>query len=196
MPQPDQNSWRQDQRRAFNLLHTLCAGHATTLTPFLHRGQGVEAFGFRGLAGALILIGWFGFTRDPLFQGYFVAWLVALGLRRIEAWRLERKGEPIHTCSTGWPVVSEWLGVSGDIGRGVEAAACLGCAIVLAWASESYGVPWNGLAVYIGLGAFSLLFDFGVSRAITNRQLRQMLDAKIEQTSLMERFHQWQGEGR
>lgn len=183
---------RPNRKDGFNFLTLVLSGHAATLQPWLRRGQGREAYGFRGIAGLVLLL-LFAFTGNPCMGWYLGLWLVALLFRRAESVALRNKGWVCHSMSTGRPVISDILRCSEKTARTLEPLLCALIGIVLAViAEDQLYPPLSMLAAYIGFGLVSLTFEEVMCAAVIERRAQAMMDAKMEQDAVMQRFKELQ----
>jgi hypothetical protein len=181
---------KQRQADHFNMrggaiiLNLLVGGLATTVTPFMRYGFGVEAFGLNALAAFVMILLYAGETRDPAMIYFFYAWLLAVIAQRLETWRLVRKGWVEHSRYAGYP----WLAMKLPFIKKpvtakncVEPVLCLLVGALLCPLSEALGV-------FIMLGLPSLLIQRAIESQVNINRLRRMRDAAIEQRYLSDLY--------
>lgn len=183
-----------DRKTAFNVLHALATAHATSVTVFTRLGFGSEALGFRGLAAVILLWATAAFSRNPLMAGWLLAFFAALVVQRLVTLWQYLRGVLVHSHYAGRPLL-EWLGLGEASARAAEGALCFFAGIALACVAEAYRLPHLlGPAVYLGLGFFSLGFDYLVGEAVLHRRARAAIDAMIEQEAVARKVRSMLGD--
>jgi hypothetical protein len=129
----------------FNVLRFLMFAHATTIYPFLRKGQGAEAYNRRG-AWALLRLGAAAmFSGDPALQTFFAVWFCLVPLRRIQAALTRRRGWRSHSRYTGLPLLTYWLRLPEKAARQLEPFLRLGAHFAAGVVGEEYRLPWQAL---------------------------------------------------
>jgi len=184
-----QNKQRQvdhfNLRGGAMISNLLIDGLATTVTPFIRYGFGVDAFAHNALAAFVIILLYAGESRDPVMIYYFYAWLLMLIGQRLETSRLARKGWVQHSRYSGHP----WLALKLHFVKKevtaknvVEPMLCLVVGALLC--------PLSGaLGGFVMLGFPSLLFQRAIQSQVNINRVRQMRDAAMEQRYLSDLYH-------
>jgi hypothetical protein len=175
----------QTQRKkedGLGVLYFLCNIHATCITPFIRSGFGKNALGWNGVLAFALL--WYMACTEKGMGWYFAAWFVALIYRRLQTFRLLRRGELIHTRYAGYP----WLAMKCPFVRSehtaevfVEPMGCLFVAVLLAHFSP-------GMGGFVLIGGAALFIRTGIEGMITDKRVEQMRDAAIEQAWYSEEY--------
>ena len=159
--------------------------HRSMIVPMRKR-FGVESLGLIGFLCLLLMAGWAMYTKDPFMWAYTLYWFLCAVLRRMEAYRLVRRGERIHGLSDGWPV---WATRAPFVGYGaatalVEPLIVLGWCAALWWLSGRLGTP-PGLALWLTPGPLTLVTVASLRGRIHSRRAEAILDARLEQEAVV-----------
>jgi hypothetical protein len=168
----------EDQQKkgdGLGVLYFLCNIHATCISPFIRSGFGKNALGWNGLLAFTLL--WYMACTEKGMGWYFAAWFVALIYRRIQTFRMLRRGELIHTRYSGHP----WLALKCPFVRTeytatvfVEPMLCFIAGVALAPLSP-------GMGGFVLFGFLSFIARAGIEGMITEKRMERMQDAMIEQ---------------
>jgi hypothetical protein len=175
--------------QGFNIAYALLVMHQRALVVPLRNRWGVQALGMPCLLALVMMAVWAGFSRDPYLWWWIGVWLLCFLVRRIEAVRLNLKGERIHSQYDGWPEGAICLGRTEKIAKlVVEPAiwAVFGFVLLQVYAEQGwspYGLPYFFLA-----GVFSLPYVELVKQAVLQRRTQAMLDARVEQEQTTAEF--------
>jgi hypothetical protein len=157
------------------VLYFLCNIHATCISPFIRSGFGKNALGWNGVLAFALL--WYMACTEKGMGWYFAAWFIALILRRIQTFRMLRRGELIHTRYSGYP----WLAMKCPFVRTehtaqlfVEPMGCIVAGVLLAHLSP-------GMGGFVLFGFVSFIVRAGIEGIITEKRMERMQDAMIEQ---------------
>lgn len=166
-----------------NLLHWLFNGQAACIAPFLRQGMGVNYPGADGLVGLVMILAYGSVTGDRWMLTYFWGWLIAIILRRIESFRLQRRGEVLHSRYTGTPLVLKFRFIKRETTAKniVEPMLCVVIGALLCPVSEALGQ-------FVMLGAISLMGQRAIESQVNINRVRKMRDLEIEQRMLGEWF--------
>src|SRR5437016_1026902 len=104
--QTEETGFRTKSNQGFNLLRLLADSHATTFTPFLRTGFGINANSWNGVGAMVLLLLWCcADPHDRVMSSYFLLWIGALAVQKCKTLTLIRRGAKIHSQYGGDP----WL---------------------------------------------------------------------------------------
>lgn len=174
--QQQETGFRDKANEAFNLLYFLASVHATTITPFIRTGFGVNVNGWNGVGAMLLLLFWCAADPwDQVMSSYFILWFGALLYQKARTRKLIRQGVKIHSRYTG----DSWLAMkipffrTESKARCVEPTMCFFIGITVLPISQALGTLYM-----IGFLTFSIRAVIDV--AATDARVQAMNDAEIE----------------
>jgi len=162
----------------FAILYFVANVLATSVAVFIRRNFGREALGLNSL-GAVLVLYTLSASEGPGFLVFVAAFIVAQVWRRIETFRLIRRGAVIHSRYPGYPywamkvpfVKSEKVAMEL-----VEPVMCFTVGLLLCPISVGLG----GYLVVCGIG---FIVRNCIDDALDRKRIERMQDATIE--------HQW-----
>jgi hypothetical protein len=175
MPDGQLQQEKPDNSDPLGMLYFVANVHFMCFCPFLRRRMGVEGFGLAGLVALIVLTVWSPFA-GPLMYLWLLLWFLAVIYRRVESFRLARKGVAIHSRFAGEP----WLALKmpfvkkASTATGIiEPLMCLVVGLLLLPVSERMGG-------FIAVGFITLLVRNGIEHAIYEKRVQRMKDAELE----------------
>src|SRR5262249_21536970 len=102
-PGQSMNGDRPQRGDALGLVYFLANVHATCLTVPIRRCFGREALGWYGFPALLAMLCYASFSRSGAVLAYIALWLAFLISRRIETFRLLKRGAVFHSRYAGFP---------------------------------------------------------------------------------------------
>jgi len=174
----NQPNGQSDKVDVVGVLYLVANVLATSVAVFIRRGFGREALGFNSLIAVIVLYT-LSASEGRGFLIFTGAFIVAQVWRRIETFRLIRKGAIIHSRYAGYPylamkvpfVKSEKMAMEL-----VEPVMCFTVGILLCPLSVGLG----GYLVVCGVG---FIVRHCINDALDRKRIERMQDATIE--------HQW-----
>ena len=174
-----QDDWRATTAQGLNLVYFVSNVFATSIGVFIRKDFGKEALGFNSLFAFIAMVLIAGDSPDKAF-GYFVIAFVGMQIyRRIETFRLCRKGDVIHSQYAGYPYLAMKVPFvkSEKVAREVvEPVICVIAGLLLMPVSV-------GMGDYILICAIGLVVRHCMEDAVSRRRVQRMRDAQIE--------HEW-----
>ena len=181
-PNQDQNQ-QQGQitgTYALGMIYAAANVLATSMAVFLRRGFGREALSWNSMLALLVLVVLI--VDDPLFGYFALAFLFAQLVRRVETFRLIRKGAVIHSRYAGYPYWAMKVPLIRDEKVAREAIEPLICFLTgLMLCPLSVGI--GGYVMCCGV-AFTV--RHALEEEVSRKRVERMQDAQIE--------HEWYAE--
>lgn len=135
--------------------------------PLLRSRWGTEGFGMAaGLAFLILIL----LTPDPIMAIYLWIWLIAVVIRRAEAWKLYRQGAAIHSQFQGQPCLK---------GLSYENATIFGEPIIIAVTGLLLAGYSQTAGMFFLCGAMAMFVTALSERMMLRRQVMQMRDTEI-----------------
>jgi hypothetical protein len=181
-PQDNEKGFNLSRKDSFNLLYAVARGHAMCFLPFFRKNFGSEALGVPGLIAFVLMLLVGGFGEIPEMLYFMGLWLVAMLYQRTNTMVAMWKGVVRHSRYEG-DVDTKLIRNRSTVKLILEPVTCglFGLCI------EMSGIS-HGLAVFIGMGFFSLSAVAWIDRQLEHKRLEAMRDAAIEQSYLASRY--------
>lgn len=162
----------------FGLIYLAANVLATSVAVFIRRGFGKEALALNSLLAFVLLI-LLSASEGRAFLLFAVAFLFAQIWRRIETFRLIRRGVILHTRYPGypyWAMKMPFVKTEHRAKELIEPVFCFIIGILLC----PFSVGIGGYLVLCGIG---FIVRYGIDDALARKRIERMQDATIE--------HQW-----
>lgn len=170
------------RKDSFNAIYALAMGHAMCFLPFLRRDFGCEALGRPGITAFIMMILLAGLGVIPDLWPFIGIWMLAMLWQRLSTMRAMQRGVIRHSRYYG--DIATRLSKNPKIVKlAIEPLLC-----ILIGACLEAGGCSHGLAMFVGIGAFSLGLVALIDRQVDDKRLQAMRDAAIEQTYLAARY--------
>lgn len=188
--QPDRSQAPDDLRSALNWLITLAWCAATPVETVLHRNIGERYLGINALGGLLLLLLYGGLAGGPRGEGagavalFLIVYVCMCVCARISAFRRARRGEHVHSYSSGDPRLCRLVPKMDpeNVKRYVEPFALFLTGAVLEGAAPALGR-------YLVTAAVALLILEQFRSRMQEVRTLDMRDAHLDARRSMERFH-------
>lgn len=192
--QQDQND-SMNFKRNFNIAYMACLIHQRALVVPFRNQFGTQALGAPcGLAFVLMLL-WAAFSRDPFMWMWTLMWLICFIRRRVEALRLAKSGQRIHSQYDGWPWDAIRIGRTEKAAKLVVEPLLVGIlGALLYWIYSLAAMSPYGLPYFLLSGIFTLPLVESVKHTILQRRTQSMLDAQLDQEQVMQDFRDRYGD--
>src|SRR5262245_62031247 len=103
MHQQQQPNDKLTQKQTFNILYLILLAFQRGVTVPFRTRYGSEALGRPGFTACILIVLWAVFSQNQLMYLWLLFWLFALAVRRLETFRLLRRGVRLHSGYDGWP---------------------------------------------------------------------------------------------
>jgi hypothetical protein len=180
--QSNEKGFNPSMKDSFNILYVLAKGHAMCFLPFFRRNFGSEALGWPGFTAFILMLLVGSFGRIPELMGFMGIWIVVMLGQRASTMRAMRQGVVRHSRYEG-DVDTKLCRNRSTMKRVVEPLVCVLAGVCI----ETAGIS-HGLAMFVGMGFFSLSVVAGIDRQLDQKRVQAMRDAAIEQSYLARRF--------
>jgi hypothetical protein len=167
---------------SFNLAYVGAKAHAMCFLPFFRRNFGNEALGWPCATAFILMLLVGEFCQIPEMMGFMGFWMIVVLGQRASTMRQFRQGVIRHSRYEG-DTTSRLIRNPSTVKRVVEPLVCVLGGVCI----EAAGVS-HGLAVFVGMGAFSLAFVAGIDKELDDKRVQAMRDAAIQQSYLAARF--------
>jgi hypothetical protein len=192
-PQPQQNDMTEKWKRNFRFGHALMFMIQRAITVPWRERQGMQSLRTPCALAMVLMFVWWMVSADRLMGAYLGTWVICFLWRRSETQRLIRQGERIHSDDDGRPAIAlgfgRLFGCTEKTARlVVEPIIAVGLGGVLYSIYQDHGWSPAGLPYFFLAGGFALPFVELVRRAIWERRIEGMNDARIEQEAVMQEY--------
>lgn len=163
------------------LIHLAANVLATSIAVFIRRGFGKEALGLNSILAFVLLVA-LAASEGRGFLLFAAAFLVAQIWRRIETFRLIRRGVILHTRYAGyphWAMKVPFVKTEHRAKELIEPLFCIVTGILLCPVSV-------GIGGYVVLCGFGFMVRYGIEDLVARKRVERMQDARIE--------HEWYSE--
>jgi hypothetical protein len=182
--QTDPHTQKPQPADIWNWLYFLCHVHATTVLPFLRRGNGTEAYAMNGVLVFVVLLVLAIGTRNPACWAFFALWFFMIVRRRVQVYQARKRGQIVHSRYDGDP----WLAFKVPFVRTNEMARSIIEPLICLIVGSLLCTLSIDLGAIVLLTCFSLMVKNGIEEEITRKRLERMRDASIENAWFAERF--------
>jgi hypothetical protein len=194
-PQQQQSDPFASWKRNFNITYWLVMMHGLGVILPARKWVGMRILGTPCALALALMVVWAMFTGDQLMWLWIAFWFVCYVRRRKETSRLVRSGARLHSETDGYSWDAVRWGASHKAARlFVEPvlAGIAGGALYYVYQEND----WNptGLPYFFLSGLFSLPFVELVRRAIWERKIQSMNDARVEQEAVVRDYRERYGE--